>query len=109
MLVFGFEMPPESQRGPLVIVLVIESENLERMKQADPYDMLFRHYTNALPVERRLRDVDLVIAYEEDMAEIVKFKEKQDIAGLMRWLERGRVIRPGDLAAPRPYKTGKPS
>ncbi len=108
MLAFAFEMPPGHARGPLVVVLVVEAENLERMKQADPYDMQFRQYEAKMPVERRLRDVDLVIAYEDDTAQIVKFKQENDLAGLMQWLERGRVIRPGDLAAPVKYTIKKP-
>jgi len=105
MLVFAFEMPPGATRGPVVVVLILEVENLLRMKCNDPFDLLVKQFAAAgIPLDRRLRDVDLVIAYEEDTAEIIGFRDRQDIAGLMRWLERGRKIRPGDLAKPERLK-----
>jgi len=72
------------------------------MKAADPYDMLFRNYRVALPIGRPLKDVDLVIAYEEDAAaKLAKFAAKRDLSGLMQWLERGRKVLPGDCAPPK--------
>src|SRR5579862_3647772 len=95
MITFAFKLPPGAPRGPVVLVVILEMENVERMKRSDPFDILLR--TLPLPPDALLRDVDLVMAYEDDEAAIAGFKQRNDIGGLMTWLERGRKIRPGDL------------
>jgi hypothetical protein len=88
------------ERGPCVLVLVIEKENLDRMRKADPADVQLANYTPQTFGRHPIRELDIVIAYEEDLAKIKDFAARDDIAGLMTWLERGRVIKPGDLAPP---------
>ncbi len=109
MLCFSFEMPLGNPRGPLVVVLILEVENVARMSQNDPLDIQFKRYEGNMRTDRRLKDVDLVIAYEEDVAKIVDFNDRGDIGGLMAWLERGRRIRPGDLAPPTRAVAPRPS
>jgi hypothetical protein len=106
MLVIPFRVPPESGRGPFVIVMILEKENLDRMREADPFDLKFAAYpTEVIPPEVAARDLDIVIAYEEDTNTLMDFQKRQDIAGLMKWLERGRKIVAGDLH--RPFKLRK--
>jgi hypothetical protein len=99
----------KQDRGPIVLVLILEKENLERMKSADPFDMQLRKYDNSFPMlgrqagrwaARPISELDIVIAYEEDQETIQRFARTNDIEGLIAWLERGRKIKPGDLADP---------
>ncbi len=99
MIYFAFEMQPGSKRGPVVLVMILGMDNLERMKQADPFDVLVRQMPLSPALKaRRVTDLDIVIAYEDDEDAIADFKARNDLAGLIKWLERGRRIRPGDLA-----------
>lgn len=100
MLSFAFELPRGSiyGRGPLVVVMILEAENLARMAEADPFDMKLAD----LPQTPRYKasEIDLIIAHEQDFAPLAKFQKDKDIAGLMQWLERGRNIIPGDCIPP---------
>lgn len=102
MLLIPFEVSG-SDRGPLVVVLVLEKDNLDRMHQADPVDVHFADYKGLMPdsqLGRPIHQLGLVIAYEEDKAKLLEFKDKNDVIGLMKWLERGRQILTGDLTKP---------
>jgi hypothetical protein len=103
MMVFSFEAPRDGDRAGVVVVLVLEPENLERMKLGDPFDLQFKAYEQHWPVGRPLRDVDFIVAYEEDVTAIKAFNERADLAGLMDYLERGRHHLPGygDAQPPR--------
>lgn len=101
MLTFAFEWPRRGDRGGLVVVLILQRENLERMKGGDPFDLQFSAYRNHWPIDRPARDIDLVIAYEEDQAAVEAFHRRLDMGGLMKYLERGRVYREGDAVPPR--------
>jgi hypothetical protein len=104
MLVVPFELKTGAPRGPLVIVLVLEKENLDRMRQGDPFDMKTCDYLRPVMGHYSAREIDFVIAYEEDTSKILDFAQRKDIAGLMSYLERGRTIIPGDLHRPVPYR-----
>ena len=106
MIIFGFELPSGAPRGPVVLVVILEMENIERMKKADPFDMKLADLAGTL-TERKLWEVDLVIACEDDHAELLRFQKNQDIPGLMRWLERGRKILPGDYGPIRRLREAK--
>ncbi len=103
MILLPFELPPGHPRGPVVLVLILEAENLTRMRQGDPFDLKLKTIPG-FPIDRRIQQLDLVIAYEEDIGKIIDFKEKGDIAGLMTWLERGRKHEIGDLLPPAPLR-----
>lgn len=100
MMIIPFQIPSHEERGPLVVFVVLEKENLERMRKGDPCDLQFTNYKAFLPVEQPISQLDLVIAYEEDKNSLMKFKAANDIAGLLKWLERGRKHQPGDLVPP---------
>ncbi len=103
MILLPFELPPGHPRGPVVLVLIMEPENLVRMRQGDPFDLKLA-VVPGLRIDARLRQLDLIIAYEEDMDKIMAFREKKDLAGLMTWLERGRKHQIGDLLPPVPLR-----
>jgi hypothetical protein len=95
MICFAFDF--KGERGPLVVVMVATKENLDRMKVGDPFDIKLRTILSGVQLNQPARDIDFVLAYEEDEATVTKFAEEQDLPGLMRWLERGRKIIPGDV------------
>src|SRR5512146_3050721 len=103
-LTIPFTLPPGSNRGPVVFVVILERENLERMREGDPFDVQLRAYAPFMSVGRPLRDLDIVIAYEEDREALIGFKKRDDIAGLLQWLERGRKRKPGDAGPPVPVR-----
>ncbi len=86
-----------------MLVLILERENLERMRQGDPYDLKL-NTVPILRIDRRIGQLDLVIAYEEDVGTLMAFKEQNNLAGLMQWLERGRKHQIGDLLPPVPLR-----
>ena len=106
MIAFSFRVPPAMKRGrgPVLVVLVIERENLDRMKEGDPFDLQFQAYRGHWDIDVPLRDVDLIIAYEETLNTVMAFHQKGDIAGLMKFLERGRRHQHGDAIAPAPLR-----
>ena len=104
MLIIPFEVRDDAERGPIIVVMILEKENLDRMREADPFDVHFSAYRGQMNVNRQIRELDFVIAYEEDTAKIIAFKQKNDLAGLIAWLERGRKIIPGDVTPPVPYR-----
>jgi hypothetical protein len=87
-----------------VVVLILEKENLDRMREADPFDLQLRVYASGINVNRPIRELDFVIAYEEDTDLIAGFKMRNDIAGLVKWIERGRKHRIGDAVPPAPFR-----
>ena len=101
-LTFTFATSPGSTRGPVVCVIVLDKDNLERMRAGDPFDLQFKAYRQHLPPDLLARELDLVIAYEEDPAVVMRFHLAGDLPGLLAYLERGRVVLPGDCAPPQP-------
>lgn len=89
-----------SERGPVVLVVVLTRDNLDRMKAADPFDVQLRVYGQALDLSKRLRDLDVVIAYEEDVRELERLAALRDLPAIIQWIERGRIHRPGDAQPP---------
>ncbi len=98
MIIFSFRLPPKSVRGPVVLVMILEAVNLQRMAEADPYDVRLRDLPGMEGVPAS--DIDLVIAKEDDLTPLAEFQKNDDIAGLVTWLERGRQIMPGDFGPP---------
>lgn len=91
------------ERGPNVLVLVLERENLDRMKAGDPLD--FQPRTLPPPFANgSMRDLDIIIAYEEQLNAILDFQARYDLVGLMRYIERGRQVQPGDARPPVPLR-----
>ena len=96
MLVFQFPTPV-SDRGKVIVVVILEKDNFHRLKHADPADILFSGYAKHISTDRPIGDLDLVIAYEEDKDAIHAFVKSGDVVGFVKWLERGREIKDGDV------------
>ena len=102
MKTFMFNDPVGSgDRGPVVLVLVLERENLERMRQGDPADIQLKTMMQPGMSPRKFRhtearDLDVVIAYEEDEAIITELMTMGGLPAVLAYLERGRQIKAGD-------------
>lgn len=102
--VFAFKTPPGYERGPVVFVIVLEKENLDRMSAGDPFDLQLRKYSPYLPEDTRASAIDIVLAYEEEVTALLEFQRDGALDKLLKWLERGRRIVPGDGLAPTPLR-----
>ncbi len=77
------------------MVIVLEKENWVRLRDADPIDM----NTDAFFVpQQNAKGIELLIAYEEDREKLLSFKN--DLAGLVKYLERGRTVYDGEVKPP---------
>lgn len=101
MIVIPLKSKSDNRRGPLVFVLILEKENLERMKLGDPLDFKMDVFKNYISPGDKIENLDFVIAYEEDKEKLLEFRNKNDFIGLIEYLERGRVIKEGDLDKPK--------
>jgi len=100
---FAFRTPPGHPRGPVVMVIVLTPENTARMFTSDPYDQHGKLFFTAPDQQTILaRDLDIVVAFEPDIEPILKLKREGNIGGIMKWIERGRRIEPGDGEPPVP-------
>jgi len=88
-------------RGPLVLIVILTRDNLERMREGDPFDMHLSAYQNQLDLAMPLENLDLVIAYEEDAALLESIAKRGDMTALLTYIERGREHRPGDAEPPK--------
>lgn len=103
MICFSFDLPGE--RGPLVIVLILTKENMERMKAADPFDVKLQTILrSSVHLNAPAKAIDLVIAYEEDEGRIAQFAQEKDLVGLLQWIERGRKVIAGDVQKPTNFR-----
>ena len=98
--VIPVNMKSDPARGPQLLMIILTKDNLERMKEGDPFDMQTRAYASQMNLSAKLGDLDIVVAYEEDEAAIVEMAKNSDLAGIIARVERGRVHRPGDAAPP---------
>lgn len=91
----------DGERGPVVLIIVLTRENLDRMREADPFDLKTRDL-GAILIGWKAKDLDIVIAYEEDESFIGECQKTGDIKALIGWIERGRRHRPeqGDATPP---------
>ena len=88
-------------RGPAALVVILTKDNWERMRDGDPFDMRVEQYgTGTFDLDQPLRNLDLIIAYEEDAPLSHRLAQEQGLAGVMAHLERRRIHRHGDMAPP---------
>jgi hypothetical protein len=73
-----------------VLVVVIETDNLERMKTADPITLESISEGGALAPPRYPLNFSILIAYEPDREELYRLAKISPPMELLRWLERGR-------------------
>lgn len=72
-----------------ILVTVIEQDNLERMKTADPITMESERAGGYLPAPDYPQNFSLLIAYEEDQDELYRMAKTGGVE-FLSWLERGR-------------------
>lgn len=90
--------------GPMGLVIILEAENLKRMREGDPLDFQPHVLGNHFNMHRSIRDLTIIVAYEEDLKPIMQFQKVNDLVGLMTYLERGRRHEPGDAVSPLPLR-----
>jgi hypothetical protein len=71
------------------LVLILEKDNIERMKQADPVTLETVSKGGFLPVPKYPENFMMMIAYEEDTAIVYEFMLKKDYSGMLKHLRRG--------------------
>ena len=77
-----------------ILMVVIEKDNLDRMKKADPITLESTISGGLLPVPRYPFNFSVLIAYEEDQDEMYR-RIRENQMDFLKWLERGRVFIPG--------------
>jgi hypothetical protein len=77
-----------------ILFIVIEKENLDRMKKADPITLESVKSGGVLGQPKYPKDFSMLIAYEEECAEIYNLAKRGDAFEILRFLERGRVFDP---------------
>jgi hypothetical protein len=74
-----------------ILIVVIEPDNLERMKTGDPATLEAITKGGILPPPMFPLNFSTLVAYEPDTAELY-IKAQGDTLEFLRWLERGRVF-----------------
>jgi len=98
----------DGERGPCVLLVVLTKDNWRRMRAGDPFDVQLRGIaTAATYLDWPLRELDLIIAYEEDEQELMRIVQEGGLPALMAHIERRRVHREGDAEPPVSVKPAK--
>jgi hypothetical protein len=79
----------EHEKRRTVLAVVIETDNLERMKAADPITIESDSRGGLMPHLPYPDNTSLLIAFESDTAPILELARKQNVIGLFQYLERG--------------------
>ena len=78
-----------------VLIVIIEKDNLDRMKRADPITIEgASRGGKVMPGILFPDNLSLLIAYEEDDVELYTLAKTGDLSALLHWLERGRKFDP---------------
>jgi len=86
-------MANDDQEHRTILVIVIQKDNMERMKQADPISLDSVARGGMLPVPKYPDRMELVIAYEEDDAALMA-AGRAGFQQLVRHLARGYNFKP---------------
>jgi hypothetical protein len=78
-------------RHSSILIVVIERENLDRIKKADPITMGSVKKGGWLEIPKYPQDFSIFLAYEEDQDELYR-RARADRGKFLEWLERGRVF-----------------
>jgi hypothetical protein len=82
------------ERQQSVLVVVIEKDNLDRMKQADPITLESIRAGGALVPPRYPLNLSLLLAYEENDAELYRMAKSANSLDFIKYLERGFKFKP---------------
>jgi hypothetical protein len=72
-----------------VLAVILEEDNLARMKGADPVTLESSGRGGIMPYLPYPADTSLLIAFEADTGQILELARKQEIASIFKYLERG--------------------
>jgi hypothetical protein len=71
------------------LVVVIEPDNLRRMKEHDPITLHSQTFGGYLkPIEHPKR-FHMIVCYEEEVTLVYEYMKARDFTGLRKYLERG--------------------
>jgi hypothetical protein len=92
MIICSIDLPSPDRT---VLVIVMEKDNLDRMRRADPITLESRSMGgHVMPKIRHPENLSLLIAYEEDDVALYRLARSGDMLGLLHYLERGRTWKP---------------
>jgi len=74
-----------------ILLVVIQRDNLDRMKKADPITLESTLAGGLLPPPRYPLNLSILMAYEDDQDEVYR-RARGDQMEFLKWLERGRVF-----------------
>ena len=94
----------DHSNGESSLVIVIEQDNLIRMQKGDPITLTSKRLGGILDTVHRPAHFRVIVAYEQDAGLVYEFLQRQDKAGLMRYLMRGLELTATDGT---PGKTGR--
>jgi len=81
-----------------VLIIVVEQDNLERMRKADPITLESALQGGLLRPPAYPLDFSVLVGYEEDKMKLYEMakaaRDPKGVAQLFEWLERGRVFDP---------------
>ena len=93
MIVFQIE---DNQNKESLLVIVIEADNLDRMKKSDPVTLKSVQMGGLLKTVGQPARFRVLVAYEQDSGPLYEFLQKQDQGGLMQYLLRGYKLASND-------------
>ena len=70
------------------VICVLNSSNLERMKKADPSEIILKQSG------RNLVNPTILLCFEEDNKELAEVINSGDVAKIIKYLQRGWKFRP---------------
>jgi len=76
-----------------LLVVIIETDNLERMKLADPITLNSVQQGGVVNI-RHPHNCEILIAYEEDTSFIMALGKNNDFEGVYKYLIRGFQFKP---------------
>jgi hypothetical protein len=85
---------PIQTKTDQVLFVVLEQENLVRMKLADPADLEMQDYFS------EPKNVKLVLCYEDDIPKLQALAADNNLPAMIEWLVRGRTVYDGEVGPP---------
>jgi hypothetical protein len=72
-----------------MLVIVLARDDFERIKSADPMQVSWTHMQASLGI--KIYEPTIVVCYENEsgMFKLMKFLDKKDIIGALKYLQRG--------------------
>lgn len=84
-----FSMLNNDEKRESIIILVIERENLERMRRADPITVESPQRGGIMQTPKYPEQLSMLVAYEGDDTELYRRVGTGNLLELLGWLKRG--------------------